>query len=126
MTDELIFQINLYSPKWGTSDEYEFQFGQKQIKIVRNESYVLYTETESIGPEWSAPANFAGHALLNMLEVYDIFPPTIFVGAIVSAWKAWKNKEISDKRVVAEIKNLCKWDKVSERKPKTKFWRSKF
>ena len=129
MSDRAIFQVKLHSPRWGTQDVYEFQFERKQMKIekVGSLSHAVCSWIEKSDPVWSGPNELMGHPLVSILENDSIYPPTIFLRALVYAWQAWRNSELKDEQVQAEITVLCEWlNKVSESKPKTEFWQDKF
>lgn len=128
MSDRFTFQVSLFSPRWGTQDVYEFQLERKQMRIEKGGTfYAICSWVEKRDPEWSGPDKFERHPLVSILENDSIYPPTVFARAVVYAWRAWRSNELSDEQIQVEIAELCEWvNRISESKPKTDFWRSKF
>ncbi len=129
MSDRTVIEIKLYSPRWGTNDTYEFQFEKEQMKVKKmgGPSEAICTWYERKDPEWNKLPNSSKNPLIEILENDNIFPPTVFIRAIVYAWMAWRNSEINDEQIQSEMNELAKWQNlISENKPKTKFWLGKF
>lgn len=127
MSDRVRFNVNLYSTRWGREDTYEFQLERKQMKIEGIGKHALCSWVENLDPTWSGHNDMIGNPLEKMLENDSIYPPSVFVMALVSAWKAWRDSELDDEQIQADIRELCEWlNKVTQSQPKTEFWRSIF
>ncbi|SRR6266498_4631256 len=128
MSDQVIFEVRLYSPRWGIEDVYQIELTHAQMKFIRPSTQAVCSWHERSDLTWSAGDSiFLGNPLLHILENDYIYPPSIFIRALEAAWKAWRNGTLKDKKVEAEFLQLCEWvNKASRRKPRTKFWRSVF
>jgi hypothetical protein len=120
--------LNLYSPRWGHDDRYTFKFdeneiyasmgGPKEAICIRNEKGTLI---------WSGHNQNIGNPLLNILSDDSIFPPTIFIKAIIYAWDSWRDGELSDDQLKSELELLTNWvNVVSRSKPNSDYWISQF
>jgi hypothetical protein len=98
-----------------------------KVEKVGSLSYAVCSWVVNRDSAWSGSDELKGHPLESILENDLIYPPTVFVRALVYAWQAWRNSELNDEQIQAEITMLCEWlNKVSESKPMTEFWRRKF
>lgn len=128
MSNKVNFEVMLYSPRWGTEDAYQIELTHKQMIFKRPTTQAVCSWNDGTDPAWSGGSTtYMGNPLLLMLENDYIYPPSIFIRAVESAWKAWRRGELKDKKVETELTQLCSWvNKMSKRKPRTKFWRSVF
>jgi hypothetical protein len=128
MADQTSFKLELYSPRWGREDVYEIELNREQMRILNrhNMETAVCSWVENGDPEWSgyeSPAN----PLEGLLERDSIYPPSVFIGALESAWKAWRDGALSNEQIRSEIQELFHWvNLVTQNKPKTEFWRHKF
>jgi len=61
--------------------------------------------------------------LVAILENDHIYPPSAFMMALKSAWKAWLDRRLDDTQVQGKITSLFEWlNIVSKSKPNSKFW----
>lgn len=116
-------QFSLYSPRFGHSDPYTIKFDENELffKSTGKEAKCLQdSEGKFI---WSGHDDTIGNPILNILEDNQIYPPSPFLEAIISAWNAWRIKELSDEQLESELTQLFKWVDVSSRnKPNSDFW----
>ena len=128
MSDRTSFTINLHSPRWGTDDPYTFEMDRKQMTVGKlGPSKAVLTWVEGRDAVWSGDMPMRGHPLVDILQNDSIYPPTVFVQALEFAWLAWRNHELDDAEVEAEVSSLFDWvNEVSRTRPTTEFWRRKF
>lgn len=131
MSDRTAFQATLHSPRSGTDDPYDFDINRRQMKIekVGSMSNAVCTLAEGRDPTWSSSERsfINGHPLIHILENDTIYPPSIFTRALEHAWSAWRNNELTDAQLQAEIEQLFKWvDTTTASMPRTDFWRRIF
>ena len=120
--------LDFYSPRHGHADRYTFKFDKNEIHAnmdgLKNARCIRDEGGRHI---WSGYENDNGNPLLNILENDRIYPPNIFLEAIIFAWDSWRCGDLSDRQLESELKLLIDWvNIVSKNKPDSKFWTSQF
>ncbi len=93
---------------------------------VGSQSFAECQYVEGHSPIWSGsqPLHPTEHPLLALLEVDSIYPPHVFFAALEAAWRSWRNNELTDLELQAELDQLFRWvDTTTASLPRTKFWR---
>ena len=129
MSDLAKFQVELFSPRWGRVDIYEFQLSRDRMRVEKTGSlsFAVCSWIEGRDPLWSGSDKMKGDPLGAILENDSIYPPSIFVRALTFAWLAWRDSELNNEQAEAEVKVLSEWlNVISQSRPKTDFWRRKF
>ncbi|MBI5404383.1 MAG: hypothetical protein HY959_13420 [Ignavibacteriae bacterium] len=119
--DEAIVELEIFSPRWGHTDTYEFIFSRNNIVIKQGARIAKCEWIENRDAEWS------GDNLYQILNNDSIYPPENFQRLIENAWEAWRDGELDNTELNEELKELEKWlNIISETKPKTDFWIKRF
>ena len=129
MSDQTIFEVSFYSPRWGHEDTYEIKLDREQMRVKGQgvNKTVVCSWVEGSDPKWSGHIEGIGNPLEKILKKDSIYPPSVFVRALEQAWIAWRDGTLDDQKISQEVQELCEWvNEVSRRKPKTDFWRNKF
>jgi len=127
MLEQIKFNIAIYSPRWGHDDSYRFEINKHRMKIRNAGKEAICLWVEGHDPKWSGHDSLTGNPLQNILENDSIYPPSIFVSALTSAWEAWRMDDIDSDQLKSEISELCNWlNVVSTNRPKSEFWRMIF
>ena len=127
MSDQTSFEVQICSPRWGHEDSYKIKFEREQMRIEFINKTAVCSWVESRDPKWSGNDENIGNPLEKMLETDSIYPPTVFIQALESAWRAWRDGKLADQTCQEEVRQLCEWvNEVSRSKPKTAFWQSVF
>ncbi len=126
---QCVFRVNIYSPRWGHDDGYEFSLDENQMEITGGGGgkSAVCKWVEDRDPIWEGYYDSTGNPLVNILENDLIYPPSIIISAIESAWKAWRDGELDNEEVESEINALVEWlNNTSTNKPQTDFWQKIF
>jgi hypothetical protein len=111
----------IFSPRWGHEDTYEFQFEEDRLTISHLPRTATCTWRENLDPLWE------GEALERMLTNDSIYPPAVFRSLIEHLWKSWRNSDIRQDDVDAELQAVVTWlNATTMAKPRTEFWRKYF
>jgi hypothetical protein len=122
---QCIFSVNIYSPRWGHEDSYQFILDENQMEITGGGGgkSAVCKWVESRDPIWKGYYDSTGNPFVNILENDLIHPPAIIISAIESAWTAWRNGELDNDELESEMNALADWlNTISKNKPNTDFW----
>ena len=127
MSDQICFEVRLYSPRWGHEDTYEIKLDGEQMRVEGVNRTAECSWVEGRDPKWSGYNETIGNPLEEILKNDSIYPPTVFIRALEYAWMAWRDGTLDDQKVLQEVQQLCEWvNEVSRSKPKTDFWQKIF
>jgi hypothetical protein len=127
MSENVEFNVHLYSPRYRTIDIYIFDLTKSMMVINKGLGKAICTWSEKSNPIWSSPIATRANPLISILENEGIYPPTVFIRAVEYAWLAWRNNELDDTEIQEEFTKLFEWvDNSSKTRPLTEFWKSKF
>ena len=111
------YSADIYSPRWGHNDTYSFIFEKDSLTINFSPRVATCTWRENNDPAW------AGEPFHDMLTNDSIYPPAILRDLIEHLWKSWRNGDIREDAINAELQEVIVWlNKVTVAKPKTDFW----
>ena len=124
MTDELVIEYEVYSPRWGINNTYTFTLKNNSLHIdgggVR---YATCEYVEKRNPKWKSSDN----SPIKIFTEDAIYPPSIFLKALERAWLDWRMDVVTDEEIEKEFDELFVWlDTVAKTKPNTDFWRQYF
>ena len=120
------FHVEIYSPRWGHDDRYEFIFDEDTMKISSGKQ-ASCKWSEDKEPVWDGYNADSGNPFVNILENDSIYPPTILISALEHLWSAWRDGTLKNEEVEAEMNLLIEWVNTgSMNKPKTDFWQGIF
>ena len=115
------FHANIFSPRWGHDDVYDFEFSQDTLKISHGMRGATATYRQDHDPAWT------GESLHRILKNDNIAPPEAFQGMIEYLWLQWRDRALSHEAVDAELQAAVSWlNEVTRAKPRTEFWRGYF
>ena len=115
------FQADIFSPRWGHTDQYTFSFERDRLTIAHGQRTATCPWRDGLDPEWG------GEALERILVNDSIYPPAVFTTLIEHLWKAWRNGDIQEGHIDAELQEVVTWlNTVTREKPRTEFWRRYF
>lgn len=117
----LTVKLSIFSPRWGHDDIYSLGLDKDFMEITMHakKSRVVYMENSD--PKWSS------ESIEKIMSNDHIYPPTITQDLFERAWMAWRDGEMSDKDVEAELEALAAWiNSVTHAKPNTPFWNKYF
>jgi hypothetical protein len=122
MSKELTFTVNIYSPRHGHDDRYQFTLTEQSL-YIKGGKQATCTRHEDGNLSWSGHRSALGNPFVKILENDQIFPPSILAMAIESAWEAWLEDRLDDDQVREELIDLFDWVNISSRnKPHSDFW----
>lgn len=117
-----LVKLNIFSPRWGHEDVYSIKIDKDFMEIAAanaKKARVIYVKDSD--PKWS------GESIERIMRNDHIYLPAITQDFFERAWIAWRNDEISQKDVEAELKALAEWiNSVTRAKPNTQFWNKYF
>lgn len=129
MPDSHAVCVDIHSPRWGHSDTYTIVFQQESIEITGGGGGLRKascTRDENGNREWSGQPG-PGNPLMGIMRNDMIYPPDIFIFALEHAWDAWRDGELKNEQLTAEIVELFAWvNAVTESRPQTEYWRTVF
>ena len=115
------FSTEIYSPRWGHNDTYNFEFDQATLTIRFGPRVGTCTWQDGRDPVWT------GESWEDMLRNDSIYPPGILQDLIEHLWKAWRNGDIRTDAVNNELQAVITWlNQITSAKPRTEFWRKYF
>lgn len=128
MKRSVSISVSVYSPRWGHDDRYSITLTEKKLHSSCLGTKVANCARNEDGEyKWSGHNAKLGNPFVNMLEDDAIFPPSIFVSAIESAWEAWIAYEIKDEELKQELVLLFNWITVcAKNNPRSTFWNKIF
>lgn len=117
------FVIDIYSPRWGHTDNYYLEFENKSLTIKQTNGRMEIARLLHVldsDPEWQD-----NNALFRMLRNEHIHPPHNLPDLLEHIWKAWRNDDLNEKEVQAELNELAEYiSECSKAKPKSEFWKA--
>lgn len=114
------YTTKIYSPRWGHTDEYTFEFTREKMKISVLASTAICIWVEDRDPRWEGD-------LESILNNDSIYPPAILPRLYEHLWVSWRNGEINEGEVDAELQAVTEWlNEITARTPRTNFWNSYF
>jgi hypothetical protein len=123
MSDETSFDVRIFSPRWGHEDTYQINVSRDHLRFTGVGKGAECNWIEGRDPKWSGYNDIIGNALENILANDSVYPPTVFVRAIESAWRAWRDGTLDNAQLETELGVLCEWlNTITKAKPTTKFW----
>ncbi len=115
------FKANVFSPRWGHDDVYEFQFEKQTLKISHGLRGSTATYRDNLDPEWT------GESLSRILRNDSIAPPEHFQAMIEHLWLEWRDRAMTYEDVDAELQAVVAWlNETTRSKPATDFWKKYF
>ncbi|WP_085310953.1 hypothetical protein [Planktotalea arctica] len=121
----MIWEIGLYTPRWGHNDTYVIEFEMDHMVFRKNAGprpHVIAREVEGRDPEWENKVE-----LFRMLNNDSIYPFHKLPNALEYLWREWRNNSMSYEDVLPELEALAESINASTRaKPRTDFWRGYF
>lgn len=107
----------IYSPRWGHNDTYEFELTQEAMNITMGARGSRCEWREGADPEWQ------GEPLEDILGNDSIYPPAILPNLLEYLWTSWRNGEIDDAEAQVELNIVAEWiNTITREKPNTDFW----
>lgn len=113
--------LDIYSPRWGHNDNYTVELDNGFMEITMHARKARATYHTDQDPTWS------GDSIESIMNNDHIYPPAITQDLFERAWKAWRDGELNDQEVEAELKEVATWiNEVTKSKPNTEFWNKYF
>lgn len=111
----------IYSPRWGHDDKYEFELTQEAMTISMGPRKSKCIWQEGRDPIWQ------GEPLDAILRNDSIYQPAILPSLLEHLWTSWRNGEINDSEAQTELDAVTKWlNTITTAKPETDFWKKYF
>jgi len=127
MSVKIDFSVEVFSRHWGHDNTYSFELRSSEMKIIGVQKSALCSKQEGGDCAWTGYNDSSGNPLVMVLENDRIYPPSVFVRAMESAWEAWLDGRLDDTQVQEEMRLLFEWlNTVSKSRPSSKFWISIF
>jgi len=120
---QLSVTVDLFSPRWGHNDDYEFVFNEEDMEIIAGMQKKAKCEyVEGMDPQW------ASHERIGRILTNDhICYPDNLEGLITHVWLSWKNGDINNAIAKESIESLADWiNAITSSKPSTEFWNNYF
>ena len=118
-----LIYINFYSPRWEHEDRYSIEFDDKKIHISTGGKEAECIQKEDGTLVWSGHNQKIGNPFLKILSNDQIYPPSPFINAFITAWGSWKNKELTDEQLKSELTILADWVNITSRnQPDSDYW----
>ena len=118
----LKIHADIYTPRWGHDDRYNFTFGKNSLTIDLDKKITKATWTDTTArPDWT------GEDLFKTMRNDAIYPPHNLLKLLEHLWREWRHVKISHEQVQDELNALVEWINTSTRnKPTTEFWNAYF
>lgn len=112
----------IYSPRWGHNDTYEFDFQNNVLTIKMNMRITTYTDDPGHDPIRG------GSSTLDQTFTNDsIQAPHGTEDALIYLWQRWREGELNDVQLDEELGLFVEFINATTRsKPTSKFWRGYF
>lgn len=115
------YTTRIYTPRWGHEDTYEFEFTREAMTISMTPRTARCIWVENRDPRWE------GEALEHILNNDMIYPPAILPRLYEHLWTSWRNGELGEPAVDAELQAVTEWlNELTRKKPRTDFWKKYF
>jgi hypothetical protein len=113
-------ELGILNPDSGRVDSYFVALSRDQMIFRQARRVAICTGLEDDDPTWKNEERPK-----SILKRNSICPPAGFAKMLVRAWLAWRDGELKDAAVVAELSLLADWlNAVTRAKPRSEFWRS--
>jgi len=113
----MLVELKIFSPRWGREDTYRIKLERDFMEITMQVRKSRVTWSDTADPIWS------GETLQRTMTNDSIFPLAATQDLFERAWKSWRDGEISDQQVEAELKLLADWlNSITKAKPRSDFW----
>lgn len=117
---ELNLIFDVYSPRWGHTDDYHIIFTREKISISNGNFSAECNKDEFGYYHWTGYEE--KNSLMKIFSNDMIYAPAMTPHAIERAWDAWL-EGTPDEVVSQGLKELFEWvDLVSRNKPSSDFW----
>lgn len=124
---ECSIDLSIYSPRFGHEDLYEMTMTESELKIKTGGKEAICNWIDNKDPEWEGYEDHHNNPLLNIFENDSIYAPSIFIFALESAWKEWRDGTIDNNDLGNELNELIDWlNLCSKNKPQSDFWTTIF
>ena len=115
------YSTRIYSPRWGHEDTYKFEFTRDTMTISMTTRTAKCVWVENRDPRWE------GESIEYILNNDSIYPPAILPILYEHLWTSWRNGEIDEAQVDAELQAVTEWlNEITRRKPRSDFWNAYF
>jgi hypothetical protein len=123
MAREISFTVSVFSPRWGHDDIYTIRLSEEKMEIASVPKSAICSKKENGDCIWSGYNERTGNPLVRIFQNDSVYPPSVFISAMESAWAAWLNNRLDDIQAEEELKELFEWlNVVSKSKPRSDFW----
>lgn len=118
----LKIELEIYSPRWGHNDPYDFELSKQELIITSHIHEVKCTYVDGRDPVWST------HKSLDDIFTNDsIVGPAKIEEILEYVWCEWRDGNLSDDEVKNELYAIVDWiNIITANKPKTDFWKKYF
>jgi len=117
----LSLKMQIFSPRWGGNDTYEFRLEKEYMAVTLVPRTAKCTYSEGNDPTWS------GESIYAILSNDSINAPSNLEELLEYLWLSWRKGDLSDEKVESELQELIAWiNKITELKPKTDYWEAIF
>lgn len=119
--------FDIYSPRWGHSDQYHVDFTPQGIKIQANTFHANCTFPAGSDPVWSGYNDKTGNPLMNIFRNDSIYVSDVIIMALESAWEKWNDNTTNLTELQDGLDELFSWvSDTAQAKPSTNIWRGVF
>ncbi|MFC1482115.1 hypothetical protein ACFL6E_07735 [Candidatus Neomarinimicrobiota bacterium] len=126
MSDSTSFDVRIFTPRWGHEDSYTISVSRDKMTFG-SEMKATCKWVENRDPVWTGYDDMTGNPVNQILKNDLVFPSINFVDALESAWIAWRDGDLDNAQLEAEVKALIDWLNIcTHAKPDTEFWRKVF
>lgn len=114
-------EVQIYSPRWGHEDTYEFEFTEGSLTISMGPRKSRCIWRDGMDPEWQ------GESIEDILRNDSIYPPAILPDLFEHVWKSWRDGTLDDAEARTELESVAAWlNAITAAKPSTDFWQKYF
>lgn len=111
-------ELGILNPDSGRVDRYSVALSRTQMTFGRGRRVATCTGLDDDDPRWEDKERPK-----SILKLASICPPAGFAKMLVRAWLAWRDGELEDSAVVAELNLLADWlNAMTRAKPRSEFW----
>jgi hypothetical protein len=111
-------ELGILNPDSGRVDRYVVALSRNQMSFGQGRRVAICTGLDEDNPSWEDEERPK-----SILKRASICPPAGFAKMLVRAWLAWRDGELEDAAVVAELSLLADWlNAMTRAKPQSEFW----
>lgn len=123
---DLNYTTEIYTPRWGHTDQYSFTFSDKGIEYHGSTKIAKMSFDDDGELQWTGHGEGTINPLLSIMEDDQIYAPSVVVEALEHAWHQWRDG-VASADLKEALDDLFRWiDTIARSRPQAEFWTNYF